>query len=262
MTERQLDHDQQLARALAASPRRVRRRRRDRPRCICTSSRAARIAGAGQMTADSSETRRRGDGDAEDRQPRHALRPEQVDHLQAGGGESQADRPSRECQQHALGQELPHDAASIGAERDADRDLALAGDAARQQQIGDVGAGDEQDAGDRRGQQRQRRPRRADDLLVQRHHAEGQAAVGRIQVGEIASQPRRQRVVSCCKSAGVRPDVSRPTTLKSSRLRACAAAGASGSGITGRPRRRCRPSHLVRQRKRGRKHADDLYAGR
>ena len=51
--------------------------------------------------------------------------------------------------QHALGEQLPHDAAAAGAERRADGDFPLTHRRAREQQVGDVGAGNQQHQADR-----------------------------------------------------------------------------------------------------------------
>ena len=56
---------------------------------------------------------------------------------------------------------------AAGAERGADRDLALAHRGAHEQQVGDVRARDQDDDADRGEQRQQRRPDAADDLLVQ-----------------------------------------------------------------------------------------------
>ena len=63
---------------------------------------------------------------------------------------------SAEGEQQALDEQLAGDAPRAGAEADAERDLAGAGAGARQQQVGDVGAGDEEDGADRAQQDQQR----------------------------------------------------------------------------------------------------------
>jgi hypothetical protein len=54
-----------------------------------------------------------------------------------------------EGQHEVLGQELPHETAAAGAGGRAQRELLLPGRARGQQQVRDVGAGDEQDEADR-----------------------------------------------------------------------------------------------------------------
>ena len=58
-----------------------------------------------------------------------------------------------ERQQHALGQQLPHQPPAAGADRHPDRHLAGARRAAGELQVGDVGAGDQQQERDRAEQQ-------------------------------------------------------------------------------------------------------------
>ena len=59
-------------------------------------------------------------------------------------GDERAGRSAREGQQQALGEELADDAHAAGAERKANRDLALTREAARQREVGEVDARDEQ----------------------------------------------------------------------------------------------------------------------
>ena len=68
-------------------------------------------------------------------------------------------RPTRaagERDDETLDQQLLDDAPPAGAEREADGDLALTRRGARDQQVGDVGAGDQQHAADHRHQHPQR----------------------------------------------------------------------------------------------------------
>ena len=51
-------------------------------------------------------------------------------------------------QQEALGQQLLHDPAPLGAKRGTDGDLSLAPLGSREHQIGEVGAADQQDEAD------------------------------------------------------------------------------------------------------------------
>ena len=73
------------------------------------------------------------------------------------------EKPAPEDREHeTLGHELPNHARARGAKRGADRDLALAGGASRQQKIGDVRARDQQHERDRAQQrvaQREEPPR-------------------------------------------------------------------------------------------------------
>jgi hypothetical protein len=71
-------------------------------------------------------------------------------------GEQQADRGAAQRQQDAFRQQLAHDASAVGAQRGANGELTPSSRGARQQQIGDVGAGDDQHEPDRAHQQQQR----------------------------------------------------------------------------------------------------------
>ena len=76
------------------------------------------------------------------------------------------------------------------------RDLLWRGPVRATVQVRHVGAGDQQHESDR-GEQDQQRSRIADHLLLQRHDAERQAAVGRVEVG----CSRRSRAVMVSISA-------------------------------------------------------------
>ena len=77
----------------------------------------------------------------------------------------------RKREHHALHERLADDAASPGAERPADRHFLPASGGAGQEQRRHVRAGDEEDQGDRAEQHQQRRPRIADERVVQRTQA-------------------------------------------------------------------------------------------
>ena len=68
----------------------------------------------------------------------------------------------------AFGQQLPHHPQAAGAERGTHGDLALASFGAREQQVRDVRAGDEQEERDRAEQQPDRAADRSDDFVGQR----------------------------------------------------------------------------------------------
>ena len=84
--------------------------------------------------------------------------------------------------------------AAAGAERGAHRHLALAGERPGEQQVGDVGARDEQHETDRARKSTSVRRDVADDLVEEWHDAERQPAVRRIDVREIAPEARRDPV--------------------------------------------------------------------
>ena len=77
--------------------------------------------------------------------------------------------PLMQGEQHALDEQLPDDPPPARAERDADGDFARPVGRARQQQVGDVGAGDEQHERDRAHQRPEHRlDLRADDEVEER----------------------------------------------------------------------------------------------
>src|SRR5207302_692483 len=90
----------------------------------------------------------------------------------------------------ALDEQLPDDASAGGAERRADGELAAPAYAAREQQVRDVGARDEQHGADGAEQYREREPVLPDDPLLQRQHA-NQAR--RVRLGEFAREPFADR---------------------------------------------------------------------
>ena len=83
-------------------------------------------------------------------------------------GEADAQDAAADGEQHAFRQELPGKTARPRAEGGADGELALTPGAARQEKVGDVGSGDEQDEPDRRRQHEERRPHPGDHFRLQR----------------------------------------------------------------------------------------------
>jgi hypothetical protein len=83
-------------------------------------------------------------------------------------GEPDAQDAAGDGEQHAFRQELPGKTPRPRAERGADGELALTPGAARQEKVGDVGSGDEQDEPDRRRQHEERRPHAGDHFRLQR----------------------------------------------------------------------------------------------
>ena len=82
--------------------------------------------------------------------------------------EHQAERAARDREDRVLGEQLARDPRAAAADRRPDGELALAREAAREQEIGDVRARDDQHQRDGDGQDRQRRPRRSGDVVRQR----------------------------------------------------------------------------------------------
>ena len=82
-----------------------------------------------------------------------------------------ADGAAGNAQEHALRQQLADDPAPARAKRSADGQLAPPGDAAREEQAGDVGAGHQQHEPGRGREHGQRRPERAPQLFPQADHS-------------------------------------------------------------------------------------------
>ena len=82
----------------------------------------------------------------------------------------------------ALGDQLAHHVGSIGAEREARGDLLAPAGEARQQQVGDVGAGDQQHAADGAEQQQVALALIAHGIVEQRHYLDGRR---RIDIGRV-----------------------------------------------------------------------------
>jgi hypothetical protein len=82
--------------------------------------------------------------------------------------EQQPANPAEPRQQQALRHQLRRDLPASGSDRRADGDLAASAEGARQQQIGHVGARDQQQAAHRGQQHQQRRTDVASDILDQR----------------------------------------------------------------------------------------------
>ena len=98
--------------------------------------------------------------------------------------------PPRDRQEHALGQQLSGEAAAAGAERRPHRQFLLPRQRPRQQQVGDVGARDQQHESHRRAQHDERETDTPDCLLLQRQHAKRQSAVGGIEIRMVPPQVR------------------------------------------------------------------------
>ena len=82
----------------------------------------------------------------------------------------QAQGAAGERKRQAFGQQLAEEPGAPGAQRAADRHFLLPGHGAGKQQVGHVGAGDQQHQAHRGKHQDQRIARLADQVVVQRHH--------------------------------------------------------------------------------------------
>ena len=102
-------------------------------------------------------------------QLREAGRHDEREEARAPERQCQAEAAADEREQQVLGEELLHEAPAAGAGGGAQRQLLLPGRPGGQQQVGDVGAGDQQHEADGAEQERQSLRRVAEEGLVQRH---------------------------------------------------------------------------------------------
>ena len=110
-----------------------------------------------------------------------------------------------------LGQQLPDDLPAAGADRDAHAHLARPPRGAREQEVGDVGTGNQQDEADRAQQRPEQQPDlRSDDQTLERIGIRRELLVGvGILAGECACRSRSARPRAC---SSVTPPLSRPMT--------------------------------------------------
>ena len=94
--------------------------------------------------------------------------------------DQQPERAADGREQHAFGEQLRDEARASRAEGPADRHLALPHGRPREQQVGDVRAGDQQHEADGGEQRHERRPDVADEIIVERNHAQRPAGAGGI----------------------------------------------------------------------------------
>ena len=90
------------------------------------------------------------------------------------------------AEHEALGEQRPPQRAVAGAERGAHRQLAFATNRARQDQVGDVRARDDEDDAGGGEQHEQDRPRRRRDLIAQRRDAQLHVGARRVRLGMLA----------------------------------------------------------------------------
>ena len=102
-------------------------------------------------------------------EPRQAARFHLQQAAHAHGRHEHAEEPARDGQHERLAEERRQQLHAARAERRAYRQLALTRRRARQQQVDDVGAGDEEQAADRAEEDEEERPDATDQLIVQRH---------------------------------------------------------------------------------------------
>ncbi len=119
--------------------------------------------------------------------------------------------PPHTGEHQAFDEQLAHDRASIAADREPRRNLARAPAGARQQQAGQVHAGDQQHHADAGRQELQRQPHVAGHLLLQRHQRVRQRHAVHPR-SAAASSNRRPPPASPAACGQVTPSFSRATT--------------------------------------------------
>ncbi len=100
--------------------------------------------------------------------------PQPVQHTDTQPRQQEAAGTTEDGNHQILDEQLPHQAKSRGAERAPDRELTLTCLGARQEQVGDVHARNEEHEPDRRAQRHQRRLHIARDDLTERPHRQPQ----------------------------------------------------------------------------------------
>jgi hypothetical protein len=110
------------------------------------------------------------DGDA--RNPSDLCGPEDREGLERVLQEDERGNASQHGEQHTLDQHLPHQASAPGAERGANGQFLPPHGRSREEQVGDIGAPDEEHARDRTEQHRDWRAEVAIEALVLRHDAD------------------------------------------------------------------------------------------
>ena len=137
------------------------------------------------------------------RLPGHALpRHEAGERLDAGVGHETPGNEAAERQQRALDEQLPDDAAAAGADGGANRDLALAGGRARQQHVGDIAAGNDQQQADRAEQRVEHAAELAHDPVDDR---DAEAESGRVVLRPLGGAARADHVQLRFGLGGVTP---------------------------------------------------------
>ena len=148
-------------------------------------------------------------------------RPSGIDgwrHTQNRGADPRAERATNQRQHDALGHQLPHDAQASRPERRADRELAHPKRRTRQQQVGDVGAANQQHESDDTQEQHRSEPQiGADDRIVQPLERDAPAFV---RLRELARQAVGDSSRSASAASIDTPGFSRPTTCSTYAARA------------------------------------------
>ena len=121
-------------------------------------------------------------------EPGRRRRAEADEHVAQPEGEEQSQGAADQDDDRVLGDELPHQPGAAGAEGLTNGHLALARRGSRQQEAGDVGAGDRHDQRHRRHQQPQDLSRRSDQIFLERNDARRPAGSRGIGVGKLLRQ--------------------------------------------------------------------------
>ena len=178
--ERHLRHDQRGAHAVGAAAR--------RPATAALAQRPLSRAARRLQRREQTESQAGDEGDTEGEEHDGAvqadgLEPRNVGRLsghQRPGrpvGDHQADDAAGKAEDDRLGQQLPEQPAAAGPHRHADRELTLTRRRTRQQQVGDVRAGDQQHQADRTEQHEERPLHVTDDHVAQRSGGKRKAGV-------------------------------------------------------------------------------------
>ena len=126
---------------------------------------------------------------------RHAVGRGRDERADAPGGKRKPRRRGDQREDEALGEELPDHAAAAGAERGANRHLPGPRGPARQKQVGDVAAGDQQNEADGPEEDEEPLPVVADELFHHRRDREAQLRiVFREALAEVGGEPRELRL--------------------------------------------------------------------
>ena len=155
-----------------------------------------RIAQRGADADEEPRQERRRRGDAEDRQVdasaiekrnRAGIEPDQTAY--PGDRQQYARQSARSGIQHRLDQQLADEPAAARAEGAPERQFPTPRRPAREHQVGDIGAGDEQHDRDRRSKQDEREARIADHLFAERHDLDSPVRARlRVAVREFATE--------------------------------------------------------------------------
>ena len=127
-------------------------------------------------------------------EPRQAVRHELQEGPLRGEEDNQPGDSAEQRQEQALRQQLPDQPRSPGSQRLANGDLGLPSAGARQEEVGDVHAADQEDQPDGAEQQNQRLADVAHDRFLERHQSNRPPALRRVIGGILLLQARDQRV--------------------------------------------------------------------